>query len=103
MILIECNAQVIHMGTTFLVFYKYRSMTKDELEKASKEWRQLKVSLPEDVELIGEYNHAWGTEYNGFLLFEAEKADPFLDWWSTFKDNIRWYVEKTHTIVARKR
>jgi hypothetical protein len=32
------------------------------------------------VELIGEYNHAWGTDYNGFLLFEAEKADSFLDW-----------------------
>jgi hypothetical protein len=39
----------------------------------------LKSYLPGDVELIGEYTHALGTEYNGFLLFEAEKADLFLD------------------------
>ncbi len=91
------------MAATFLVFYRYKSMTKDESEKAAKQWREMKGSLPANVELIGEYVHAWGTEYNGFLLFEAENADSFLDWWSTFKDNIRWYVEKTYTIVARKR
>lgn len=91
------------MGTTFLVFYKYRSLTKDEAQKAAKEWREMKKTLPMEVELIGEYSHAWGTEYNGFLLFEADKADSFLQWWSTFKDSIRWYVEKTYTITARKR
>jgi len=91
------------MGATFLVFYKYKSMTKEEAQKAGQQWRELRNGLPGDVELIGEYNHAWGTEYNGFLLFEAEKADSFLDWWSSFKDNIRWYVEKTYTITARKR
>lgn len=91
------------MGATFLVFYKYRAMTKEEAQKAAQQWRELKNGLPQDVELIGEYNHAWGTEYNGFLLFEAEKSDSFLDWWATFKDTIRWYVEKTYTITARKR
>lgn len=49
------------------------------------------------------YIHAWGTEYNGFLLFESDSADSFLDWWSRFKDTIRWYVEQTHTIAARRR
>jgi hypothetical protein len=91
------------MAATFLVFYKYKSMTKEETQKAVQQWRELRNGLPGDVELIGEYNHAWGTEYNGFLLFEAEKADSFLDWWSAFKDSIRWYVEKTYTITARKR
>jgi hypothetical protein len=91
------------MGTAFLVFYKYKSMTKEEAEKAAKEWHELKSGLPEDVELIGEYNHAWGTEYNGFLIFEAEKSDSFLNWWSTFKSSIRWYVDKTYTITARRR
>jgi hypothetical protein len=37
------------------------------------------------------------------LLFESDSADSFLDWWSKFKDNIRWYVEQTHTIAARRR
>ena len=91
------------MAATFLVFYQFKAMSKDEAQKANTEWRELKKSLPSSVKLVGEYDHAWGTEYNGFLLFEADNSDSFLDWWSSFKDNIRWYVAKTHTIVARKR
>jgi hypothetical protein len=37
------------------------------------------------------------------LLFEAETSDMFLDWWAGFKDKVRWYVDQTHTIVARRR
>jgi hypothetical protein len=106
MILLEpvlYHTEETDMAATFLVFYKYKSMTKEEAQKAVQQWRELRNGLPGDVELIGEYNHAWGTEYNGFLLFEAEIADSFLDWWSSFKDSIRWYVEKTYTITARKR
>jgi len=44
-----------------------------------------------------------GGQNNGFLLFESDSADSFLDWWSKFKDTIRWYVEETHTITARRR
>jgi hypothetical protein len=39
----------------------------------------------------------------GFLLFEVDSADSFLDWWSKFKDTIRWYVEQTHIVTARRR
>jgi hypothetical protein len=78
-------------------------MSKDDAQKANIECRDLKNSLPSGIELIGEYDHAWGTEYNGFLLFEAESSDSFLEWWSNFKDKVRWYVEKTHTITARRR
>jgi hypothetical protein len=52
---------------------------------------------------VGEYDHAWGKEYNGFLLFEADSSDSFLEWWSNFKDNVRWYIEQTHTITAKRR
>ena len=45
--------------------------------------------LPSGIELVGEYFHEWGTEYNGLLLFEAESSGSFLDWWSKFKDGIR--------------
>ena len=61
--------------------------------------QNIKNSLPSGIELVGEYIHAWGIEYNGFLLFESS----FLDWWSKFKDTIRWYVEQTHTVTARRR
>jgi hypothetical protein len=97
-------AHNIHQrGTTFLVFFKFRSMTLDEKEKSKNEWNELKNTLPQGIELIGEYGHAWGTEYNGFLLFQAETSDSFFDWWSNFKDSIRWYVDKTHTIIARRK
>jgi len=93
----------VRMAATFLVFYRFKSMSKDEAKKANSEWHELKNSLPSEVELVGEYDHAWGTEYNGFLLFEADSSDSFFDWWSGFKDKVRWYVEQTHTIVARRR
>ncbi|MEM2856744.1 MAG: hypothetical protein QW416_06560 [Candidatus Nitrosocaldaceae archaeon] len=87
----------------FLVFYQFKTMSKEEVERAKKEWDNIKKSLPAGVELAGEYDHAWGSEYNGFLLFHASNTDTFLNWWPNFKDNIRWYVTKTHTIVAKKR
>ena len=91
------------VATTFLVFYRFKTMHKDDVQKANTEWHELKNSLPSDIELVGEYDHAWGTEYNGFLLFESDSSDSFLEWWSNFKDKVRWYVEQTHTITARRR
>lgn len=86
--------------TTFLVFYRFKSMNKEEAAKARTEWRELRNGLPDGIELIDEYDHAWGT---GFLLIESESSDAFLDWWSGFKDKVRWYVEQTRTIAARRR
>ncbi len=87
----------------FLVFYQFKAMSDEEANKAKEEWESLKKNLPVGLELAGEYDHAWGTEYNGFLIFHATDADIFLNWWPTFKDSIRWYVTKTHTITAKKR
>jgi hypothetical protein len=87
------------LAATFLVFYRFKSMSNEEAKKANSEWHELKSG----VELVGEYDHAWGTEYNGFLIFEADGSDSFFDWWSGFKDEVRWYVEQTHTIAARRR
>jgi len=74
-------------------------MNKEEAEKAKDELQNLKYNLPSGIELVGEYIRI---EYNGFLIFESDSADSFLDWWSKFKNAIRWYVEQTHTIAARR-
>ncbi|HEX6029629.1 MAG TPA: hypothetical protein VFY64_11365 [Nitrososphaeraceae archaeon] len=58
-------------ATGFLVFYRFKAMNKEETEKSKDEWNRLKNSLPSGIELVGEYVHAWGTEYNGFLLFAS--------------------------------
>ena len=90
-------------ATTFLVFYRFKAMNKEEKGKAEGEWSQLKNSLAFWNRACRRIHYAWGTQYNGFLLFEAESSDSFFDWWSKFKDTIRWYVEETNTIVARRR
>ena len=54
-------------ATAFLVFYRFKTMSKEEAQKAKEEWQNLKNGLPSGIELVGEYTHAWGTEYNGFL------------------------------------
>jgi hypothetical protein len=45
--------------TMFLVFYRFKAMSDQEAQKSSAEWNDLKKSLPFDVRLSGEYNHAW--------------------------------------------
>jgi hypothetical protein len=50
--------------TAFLVFYRFKAMSDHEAQKSSAQWNDLKKSLPSDVRLSGEYNHAGGTEYN---------------------------------------
>jgi hypothetical protein len=52
-------------------------MSKEEAQKAKEEWQNLKNRLPSGIELVGEYTHAWSTEYNGFLLFESDSAIHF--------------------------
>ena len=47
-------------GTTFLVFYKFRPMSSEEKDKSNNEWKKLKNTLPEGIELIGEYKHCMG-------------------------------------------
>ena len=64
-------------ATTFLVFYRFKAMSKEEKQKAESEWHELRNSLPSGIELVGEYIHSWGTKYNGFLLFEAENSFIF--------------------------
>jgi hypothetical protein len=44
--------------TVFLVFYRFKAMSDQEAQKSSAEWNDLKKSLPSDVRLAGEYNHA---------------------------------------------
>jgi hypothetical protein len=65
------------MTSTMLVFYRFRSMNDQEKEKANKQWHELKNSLPAGIELLGEYDHAWGTEYNGFYYLKLKLAICF--------------------------
>ena len=91
------------MVWAFLIFYQLKEMSKAEAEKAKKRWDTFKKGFPAGIRLIGEYDHAWGTNYNGFFLIEADSSDKFLNWWRRFKDEVRWYTTSTKTILGRKR
>ncbi len=92
------------MTYAFVVFYKFRQMTTEESDRARAFWKQfLDEGWPEELHLIGDYRHAWGTEWNGFLLLEAEEPAVFFEFWPLFRDRTRWYVENTRTVIGLKR
>ena len=87
----------------FIVFYRYRTMSMEEAEKAREFWTDfLKGEWPSDVRIVGNYKYAWGTEWNGFLLIETESAHTFFEFWPKFRDKTRWYVDNTRTIIGQK-
>ena len=51
-------------GKTFLVFYKFRPMSSEEKDKSNNEWNKLKNTLPEGIELIGEYTLSCNATFN---------------------------------------
>ncbi|MBC7080876.1 MAG: hypothetical protein H5T44_01290 [Thermoplasmatales archaeon] len=86
-----------------VILYKLKTpMSKAEVKKAKEEWEKFKKSIKKDVKLIGEYAHAWGTSYNGFMLMEAKSFDAFQKFWGEFRDVTRWYAIETHTIFGEK-
>ena len=96
----------------FIVFYKVKRMTPEEVQKAREEWskfRRLTVreELAESpggggVRIVGEYSHCWGMPYSGFLVVESEDLKSFHEWWHKFRDLTRWYVDEVHTVISQK-
>lgn len=39
-------------ATGFLVFYRFKTMSKEEAERAKDEWHSLKNGLPSGIELV---------------------------------------------------
>lgn len=86
----------------FLVFFRFEKLSDEDAKKSKEQWEQMKREMPKSIKLVGEYYHAWGTRYNGFLLFECENADDFVKYWKEFKDKTRWYLAETRTILSKK-
>ena len=86
-----------------LVFFRYKPMSKDELSKAGEGWEKFKKKLPRGVSIVAEYDHAFGTDWNGFFLVEAKSMDAFQRFWGKFRDETRWYVERVQSVIGVKR
>ena len=79
-------------------------MTSEEAEKAREFWREFsEKEWPKDIAIIGDYRHAWGTEWSGFLLLETDTPQIFFEFWPKFRDKTRWYIENTRTVIGLKR
>jgi hypothetical protein len=88
----------------FIVFYRFQLLTPEQAGKAKEFWDEFgKGRWPEQLKLIGDYKHAWGSDWSGFLLIETEDPQSFFEFWPIFRDKTRFYIENTRTIVAIKR
>ncbi len=87
----------------YIVFYKLKEMSDEEEERARREWEEMMADWPPEVRLLGVYDHAWGTSYNGFLMLECDSMDAYVRFWRWFRDKVRWYVVETRTVIATKR
>lgn len=86
-----------------VIFFRYRTMTDAEVNRAKKEWEEFKKALPRGVRIVAEYDHAHGTDWNGFFIVEARTMDLFQQFWETFRDLTRWYVERTQAVIGVRR
>ncbi len=91
------------MTITAIIYFKFRLLTSEEEERTKQDWENTKKQIPEGTKIISINDHAWGTEYNGFLVVESESFEKFLIFWKWFKDKVRWYVQDTKTVIGRKR
>jgi hypothetical protein len=57
-------------ATAFLVFYRFKAMSKEEVERAKGEWQNIKNGLPSSIELVGEYIHTWGIDIMAFCYLK---------------------------------
>ena len=87
----------------FVIFYRFKLMTKEEAKKAKTFWKDIpKDNWPKNLRVVGDYSYAWGSEWNGFFLVETEKVEMFFEFWPLFRNMTRWYIENTRTIIGRK-
>ena len=92
------------MTFAFVVFYRFKLMTSDEVEKARGFWREyIEKNWPKELTILGDYRHAWGTEWSGFLFLETKNPQTFFEFWPLFRDETRWYIENTRTVIGLKR
>lgn len=90
------------MVYTIVIFYRFKELSKSQEEKARAEWLELKSKLPEGIKIISNNRHAFGSNWNGFLIIESDNFEKYVEFWKWFKDLIRWYVSETQTIIGIK-
>ncbi|MHA1410927.1 MAG: DUF3303 family protein [Candidatus Odinarchaeia archaeon] len=90
------------MTLAFIIFYKIKKLSNQEADDAKRDWDEFKKKTPEGLRIAAEYDHAWGSKYNGIIIVESEKMEAFLEWWRKFRDFTRWYVIETRTITCTK-
>jgi hypothetical protein len=79
-------------------------MSSEEAKKSKEFWDKLtQEEWPSDIRIIGDYRHAWGTEWNGFLFLETDSPERFFEFWPRLRNKTRWFVEHTRTVIGLKR
>ena len=87
----------------FLVFYRLKRLSEEEEKKARREWEAILDKWPSKIRLMGVFDHAWGTRWNGFIMLECEDMREYISFWKWFRDEVRWYMPETETIIGVRR
>ncbi|MHA1238144.1 MAG: hypothetical protein ACTSSJ_02650 [Candidatus Odinarchaeia archaeon] len=91
------------MTLVFFILLKFKTLSSEEKRETKEKWKEYKRrNIPKEIKIVGEYEHTWGTVWNGALLVETDKMEDFINWWPKFRDFNRWYVTETQTIIMTK-
>ena len=85
----------------YIVFYRLRTLTKEEKEQWFSEWAEIKKQLPQELMCIADTAHAFGTEFTGFTVLEGP-LEQFRQFTEIMEKSSAHVVEKTRTIIGTK-
>jgi hypothetical protein len=92
------------MSLGFVVFFRLKELSPEQAQEARKKWLDYKKNKwPKTVKLIGEYDHAYGSDFNGFVVIETPDFETFASFYPQLRENTRWYVSATTTVTGVKR
>lgn len=92
-----------NMVLGFVILYRLEKLDPEKAKEARLKWKDfVKNKWPPEIKLIGDYHHAFGSDFNGFLFVEAPDFNTFEKFYKIFRDYTRWYLAGTYTVIGIK-
>jgi hypothetical protein len=87
----------------FVILYRLEKLDSEKAREAKEKWEEfVKNKWPSEIKLIGDYHHAFGSDFNGFLFVEAPSFESFERFYRIFRDYTRWYLTGTYIVIGVK-
>lgn len=83
----------------YLIFYRLKTLTDEEKHQWFQLWHKIRDNLPHGIKIVIEATTAFGTEYNGFTVYDGP-LDKFEELVETLQEYSGSFIEKTLTIIG---